>query len=102
MMQELEERIAKQHEGLAMELLAELKKQTKRWFSAFCIALFLEFATVIGFIWYLNQYDFTGSVVQKGVYTLLDSDGNVISADLTSEQIEKIMEIVNSGIPEND
>lgn len=47
-----------------------------------------------GFIWYLNQYDFSGtsSVYNEadGVYALIDSEGNVISADLTQEELEMI------------
>lgn len=94
-MDELDEKIAKQHETLAMELLKELKLQTKRWFVAFCITILLELSTIIGFIWYLNQYDFTSTIEQNGVYTLVDSEGNIISSDITPEQIEKIMEIIN-------
>ena len=44
--------------GLAIELLKEVKVQTKRWMIAFFTVLVLWFATIGGFVWYLNQYDF--------------------------------------------
>lgn len=87
---------------LAMEMLGELKEQSKRWFRAFLVMVAVEVMTIGGFIWYLNQYDFISTVEQTGIYTLSDSQGNVISADITPEQIEKIMEIINDGKDENN
>lgn len=92
----------KEEKGIATELLGELKEQTKRWFRAFLIMVAVEVLTIGGFIWYLNQYDFESSIEQNGVYTLIDSQGNVISSDITPEQIEKIMEIINDGKYQND
>ena len=40
---------------LAMEMLKELKHNSKRWFISFIIALMLWFATIGVFIWYINQ-----------------------------------------------
>lgn len=47
--------------------------------------------TVGAFIWYLNQYDFTGTstIEATGIYALVDSDGNVIAEDVTPEMWEK-------------
>ncbi len=39
---------------LASEILAELKASAKRWFIAFCIMVFVELATIVGFIWYIS------------------------------------------------
>lgn len=96
-MQELEEK----RDSLAMELLSELKVQARRLYVAL-VASIITAAVVIagivgGFIWYLNQYEFESSIEQTGIYTLIDSEGNVISADLTADQIKEIMEIVNNG-----
>lgn len=44
--------------NLASEILAEFKKQAKLWAIAFFVVLGLWAATIAGFIWYLNQYDF--------------------------------------------
>lgn len=86
-----------EEKGLAMEMLAELKAQSKRWFTAFVIALILELFTIFGFIWYLNQYDYSSTIEQTGVYTFMDSEGNVISTDIDPEQMVEIMEIINNG-----
>lgn len=86
-----------ERESLAMEMLRELKEQSKRWFVAFCVMVFSEIITIAGFIWYLYQYDFASTIEQTGIYTLVDSEGNVISSDITPEQIEKIMEVINNG-----
>lgn len=39
---------------LATELLHELKATSKIWFIAFCIMVVLEFATIVGFMWYIS------------------------------------------------
>lgn len=89
-------------EVFVLELLSEIKEQSRRWFRAFLIMVAVEVLTICGFIWYLNQYDFESSIEQNGVYTLIDSSGNVISSDIAPEQIEKIMEIINDGKYQND
>ncbi len=89
-------------EVFVLELLSEIKEQSRRWFRAFLVMMAVEALTIAGFIWYLNQYDFESSIEQNGVYTLIDSQGNVISSDITPEQIEKIMEIVNDGKNQNN
>lgn len=99
---ENEDKLVEKEVGIAMEMLGELKEQTKRWFRAFLILVGVEVATIAGFIWYLYQYDFTSTIEQNGVYTLIDSEGNVISSDISTEQIEKIMEIINDGKDKND
>lgn len=92
----------KEKEVFVLELLSEIKEQSRRWFRAFLIMVAVEVLTIGGFIWYLNQYDFESSIEQNGVYTLIDSQGNVISSDITPEQIEQIMEIINDGKYKND
>lgn len=52
--------------------------------------------------WERLQYDYVATIEQTGVYTLIDSEGNVISADLDAEQIQKIMEVMNDGKDENN
>lgn len=93
----------------AYELLSDARDNSKRWFKSFLamvavslVELFVILAVVIVFVWYLNQYDFKSSVEQNGVYTLIDSEGNVISSDISPEQIEQIMKIINNGKNQND
>ena len=92
----------KEDRGLAMEMLGEIKEQSKRWFRAFLITVAIEALTIMGFIWYLYQYDFTSTIEQSGVYTLIDSSGNVISSDIQPEQLNDILEIINNGKNKND
>lgn len=86
------------------ELLSDARDNNERWFKAFIAMVKVNVAellaiviVVLAFVWYLNQYDFTSSIEQNGVYTLIDSEGNVISSDITPEQINEIMEIINDG-----
>ena len=63
--------------------------------------IFVSFATIIlivaGFIIYLSQKsdDTITTIDATGVYNLVDSEGNVIATDLTSDDIKKIMEILD-------
>lgn len=88
--------------GLAMEIFGELKEQLKRCHRIILILIAVIVAIVAGFLLYLNQYDFTSSIEQNGVYTLIDSEGNVISSDISPEQIEQIMGIINNGKYQNN
>lgn len=85
----------KEEKSLVMELLKEMKNQSLRWFRAFIAMAIIEVVTIVIFIWYLNQYDFSSSVEQTGVYTFSDSEGNVISSDITPEQMKEILEVIN-------
>lgn len=86
---------------IANELLQEMKLSAERSHKALITVAWLWFASVIaivaGFLIYLYQYDFTATVEQTGVYTLMDSQGNVLSTDLTPEDIIKIEEILENG-----
>lgn len=93
------ENIEKIDRGLAMELLIELKTQNERIMKALIVTLVCWALTVGGivggFVWYLNQYDFQTTIEQTGLYTFIDSKGNVVTSDLTDEQIKQILEILN-------
>ena len=103
---------------VATELLRELKSENVRkdaqvkrlqgiLLAVILTALFSVLATVGVFIWYLNQYDFSGvttttneySTVQtaEGVYAVIDSEGNVIGYDLSSEELQTLMETLSYG-----
>lgn len=105
----LEEMVSdEKSEGIAMEILREFKESNKRlddqnkrliintrWFLA--LVAFM----VSAFLLYLYQYDFSGTIEQNGVYTLIDSSGNVISSDITPEQMEDILKIINGENKDN-
>ena len=86
-------------------LLSELKEENERksriihaLVKVVCGCIVAVLLTVGGFLWYLNQYDFsteeTTTITQNstGVYSLIDSEGNVIASDLTPEEVEQFME----------
>lgn len=55
----------------------------------------LEVLTIGGFLIYINNgyndEDRYSSIDAKGVYNLVDSDGNVLATDLTVDDISKIL-----------
>lgn len=106
---------------IVSELLSELKAsnvrkddQIKRLqkviLGIVLAALIALLATVGGFLWYLNQYDFSSTTTTtnkttqtaEGVYAIIDSEGNVVGQDLTPEEIEQLMEEINSGESNTD
>ena len=99
---------------IVSELLSELKNENERKdtqihslhrvliivvSAAFLVALLIT----AGFLIYLNQYDFSSTTAEsiansaEGVYAIIDSDGNVISSDLTAEEIEALLQGVTTG-----
>lgn len=91
---------------IANELLQEMKLAAQRAHKALITVAMLWFASVIaivgGFLIYLYQYDFTATVEQTGVYTLMDSQGNVLSTDLSPDDIIRIEEILTDGKNESN
>lgn len=41
-------------ESLALELLRDSSKRNKRTFVVLLVVIFLWFATIVGFVWYIN------------------------------------------------
>lgn len=68
-----------------------------------CIAWALSIAFVVGaFVWLWNQYDYESSTELSGVYNLVDSQGNVVSADLEADDVLRILEELNNGKDQTD
>lgn len=90
--------------SLTMELFKEFKEQNKRQTTTIRIMLaiivfslcVITFISCL-FVWYLHQFDFVESIDQTGVYTLIDSEGNVISSDLTPDEVKYLMEVLTDG-----
>lgn len=62
------------------------------------IICFIVLIVVIvgGFLYYINKANNeTTTVDAVGVYNLVDSEGNVIATDLTAEDIDKIIKMLN-------
>lgn len=84
-------------------LLSELKAgndrkdKTIRSLLRIICGCILVIVVIVGcFLWYLNQYDYssveTTTTNATGVYTLIDSSGNVIAQDLPLEEIQEILD----------
>ena len=98
---------------IVSELLSELKAKNERkerqisrlnktLVCIVIVALVAILLMVAGFLWYLNQYDFsattTETITAEGVYAIVDSEGNVIGSDFTAEEIQGLLE----GVLAND
>lgn len=87
-----------QNDFLASEMLSELKATSKRKDFIIIAELVLILAVIGGFLFYLLQYDFCSTVTEttnktaNGVYALVDSEGNVVSSDLSEDMIKAILE----------
>lgn len=96
---------------IVSELLSELKAENSRKdrqiqslhkaiATITAVALCTVLLVVAGFLWYLNQYDFsattTETITAEGVYATVDSEGNVIGSDFTAEEIQGLLKGVLS------
>lgn len=61
--------------------------------------IILVILIVAGFLFYIGQIKNNSykNVDATGVYNLVDSEGNVIATDLTQDDVEKIVELLNDG-----
>ncbi len=71
-----------------------------RWL---CVAWALSMVFVVGaFVWLWNQYDYESSNELSGVYNLVDSQGNVVSADLDPDDVIRILQELENGKDQAD
>ena len=71
-----------------------------RWL---CVAWALSMVFVVGaFVWLWNQYDYESSNELSGVYNLVDSQGNVVSADLVPDDVIRILQELENGKDQAD
>ena len=101
------------HDFIVSELLSELKAEnerkerqihqlTKTLTITIAVAMLVVLLLVAGFLWYLNQYDFSATTTEtttnsaEGVYAIIDSDGNVIGSDFTAEELQDFLEGVTT------
>ncbi|MCI8440243.1 MAG: hypothetical protein HFF73_12150 [Oscillospiraceae bacterium] len=71
-----------------------------RWL---CVAWALSMVFVVGaFVWLWNQYDYESSNELSGVYNLVDSQGNVVSADLEPDDVIRILQELENGKDQAD
>lgn len=72
------------------------KREFKHWI-AHIIAAFMILLIVGVFVWLWNQYDTVSSVEATGVYALVDSSGNLISADIPTDKIPEILKLLEEN-----
>ena len=71
-----------------------------RWL---CVAWALSMVFVVGaFVGLWNQYDYESSNELSGVYNLVDSQGNVVSADLEPDDVIRILQELENGKDQAD
>ena len=102
------------HDFIVSELLSELKAENGRkerqilrlnrtLAATIAVSMLAVLLVVAGFLWYLNQYDFSATTTEmvtntaEGVYAIIDSEGNVVGTDLTAEEIQGLLEGVTAG-----
>lgn len=76
--------------SIAMSLLRELKAVNKR-LNRIIIGLLIVLAVCnVAWVWLWQQYDYvsTSSYEANGIYALIDSNGNIVSQDITPETWE--------------
>lgn len=75
----------------ASELIDLLKTQCRRWAIAFFVVIGLWAATIGGFIWYLNQYDFESYTQDGSGYNNINTgtQGDVVNGADISDTKEK-------------
>lgn len=52
---------------------------------------------VLAFVFLWLQYDYESSVETSGVYNLLDSQGNVLTSDISPDDVIRILDVLNDG-----
>ena len=71
-----------------------------RWL---CVAWAASVIIITGlFVWLWNQYDYESSNELSGVYNLVDSQGNVVSADLEADDVIRILQELENGKDQKD
>lgn len=99
----------------ASEMLADLKAEKERVYNILemkekqqfkdrVISLVIILLVVASFLLYMFQYDYVSYETNEadGMYALIDSEGNVIAADLDQEILDKLMEAENGYGEENE
>ena len=71
-----------ENDTFAMAMLKSYHKQATRWYITALVILSMWLATIFGFVWYLNQYDFSSETVtveaeQDGNGTNIGGGGDV-------------------------
>jgi hypothetical protein len=75
-------------ENMALELLKEVKLQSKRWFLAFVITLVLLFASNISWLYVFQSYDYVSQDGEGYNYYNNEVEGGVVNGSENTFQEE--------------
>lgn len=75
-----------EYKTLATEILQELKRNAKRWFIAFCVMIFLELATIIGFMWYLSHPTMPDDIQMQNTCGTINYIGKTLNGSIYNGQ----------------
>ena len=74
-----------------------MARSDKRLRNAFIGWALSVVAIVCAFVFLWLQYDYTSSIETSGVYNLVDSQGNVITSDISPDDVIRILETLDNG-----
>lgn len=91
-----------ENDFIATEMLQEMKRNNKRSYTLNIILIVVIVFLCSGFIWYLNQYDFVSEETHyaNGEFALVDSEGNVVVADIPEDKVGEIINGYSSTLPQ--
>jgi len=73
----------------------QIREKRKDYIMVFLVIL-LFIANMI-WLYVFQSYDYSTTAEYSGIYNLVDSAGNVISSDITPDDITKIMDVLSDG-----
>ena len=102
------EKQVKQKEDVILRVLEAKNKEAARTSKhTLIIILFLIFTILIetcGFIYYISNYGIleTTEATQEGLYNFVDSEGNVISSDLSIDEMKELIKLNGEAESQKD
>lgn len=81
---------------LALHEMHMARADRRMFWERICWALALVI-TVVSFVWLWQQYDYQSTIDTSGVYNLVDSQGNVLTSDISPDDVIRILETLNNG-----
>lgn len=81
---------------LALHEMHMARADRRLWRVCLCWAVSV-IAIVLAFVYLWTRYDYESTIEYSGVYNLTDSEGNVITSDISPDDVIRILEELNNG-----
>jgi len=81
---------------LALHEMHMARADRRLWRLCMCWAASV-IVIVCAFVWLWNQYVYESTTELSGVYNLVDSEGNVVSSDLSPDDVIRILQELDNG-----